>query len=67
MSPMWDNEPEYDAGICIACGRHTDDGVVRWLPRASGPDVRLIVHTRAQDCAAPPTEPVRAALRRTAP
>ncbi|GAA3766700.1 glycine-rich domain-containing protein [Streptomyces chiangmaiensis] len=27
MSPMWDNEPERAAGICVACGRHTDDGI----------------------------------------
>lgn len=50
MSPMWDNEPEHDAGICVACGIRTENGIVRWLPRASGPDVRLLVHARAEDC-----------------
>ena len=51
MSPMWDDEPERDAGACAACGSHTAEGIVRYLPRASGPDVRLIVHAHAQDCA----------------
>lgn len=61
---MWDNEAEHAAGICVACGQHTADGIVRWLPRASGPDVRLIVHVEAQDCAPPqPVEPLRLARR----
>lgn len=29
MSPMWDNEPEHAEGICVACGVHTNDGIVR--------------------------------------
>ena len=57
MSPMWDNEPQYSAGLCAACGIHTEDGIVRWLPRMSGPDVRLIVHARAEDCPRPASIP----------
>ncbi|MEU9285951.1 hypothetical protein AB0D57_14805 [Streptomyces sp. NPDC048275] len=53
MSPIWDNEPEHAEGVCVACGVHTNHGIVRWLPRISGPDVRLIVHAEAQDCTPP--------------
>ncbi|MGW1892160.1 hypothetical protein ACWCP6_18150 [Streptomyces sp. NPDC002004] len=53
MSPMWDNEPEQAEGICVACGVYTDEAIVRWLPRMSGPDVRLVVHAKADDCAPP--------------
>ncbi len=28
MAPMWDDEPERDAGRRIACGLHTTDGIV---------------------------------------
>jgi hypothetical protein len=55
---MWDNCEERDAGICCACGIHTDDGIVRWLPRTSGPDVRLIVHARGKDCTPPDPAPL---------
>lgn len=62
MSPMWDNEPEYGAGYCAACGLHTDKGIVRWLPRMSGADVRLILHADPDECApAGPVEPLRLA------
>ncbi|AVH58969.1 hypothetical protein C4B68_28015 [Streptomyces dengpaensis] len=65
---MWDNEDERAAGTCVACGQHTADGIVRWLPRASGPDVRLIVHAQAQDCTlSQPAEPLRLARRDTGP
>jgi hypothetical protein len=47
---MWDNEPEPAEGICVACGVHTNNGIVRWLPRMSGPDVRLIVHAEGNEC-----------------
>lgn len=60
MSPMWDNEPEYASGLCVACGIHTDKGIVRWLPRMSGPDVRLILHTAPDECTPrEPAEPLR--------
>ncbi|MER5914982.1 hypothetical protein ABT124_32095 [Streptomyces sp. NPDC001982] len=63
---MWDNEPEHVAGICVACGIHTDDGIVRWLPRMSGADVRLIVHARDEDCAPPePADLIRLARHHT--
>ncbi|WP_406488999.1 hypothetical protein [Streptomyces phaeochromogenes] len=61
VSPMWDDEPERAAGTCVACGLHTDDGIVRWLPRMSGPDVRLIVHAEAGECT--PREPAAPPLR----
>jgi hypothetical protein len=54
---MWDNESEQAAGICVACGLHTDDGIVRWLPRVSGADVRLIVHANGEDCTPPEGAP----------
>ncbi|MFD7444377.1 hypothetical protein [Streptomyces sp. NPDC059909] len=50
MSPMWDEEPEYDEGFCAACGRHTEKGIVTWVPRMSAADVRLIVHANPADC-----------------
>ncbi|MER6531366.1 hypothetical protein [Streptomyces sp. NPDC001508] len=70
MSPMWDDREERDSGTCCACGIHTDDGIVRWLPRSSGPDVRLIVHARSEDCtprestpASPASPPPRQPLK----
>lgn len=53
MSPMWDDEPVYAAGICAACGLHTDDGVVTWVPRMSAADLRLIVHADPGACPSP--------------
>ncbi|MGW2563179.1 hypothetical protein ACWCXB_28925 [Streptomyces sp. NPDC001514] len=50
MSPMWDAGPEYGEGFCAACGRHTEKGIVTWLPRMSAADVRLIVHANPADC-----------------
>jgi hypothetical protein len=50
VSPMWDDEPEHAAGTCAACGQHTDNGVVRWVTRLSGPDIRLIIHTTPTQC-----------------
>ncbi|MFJ9347137.1 hypothetical protein [Streptomyces sp. NPDC101237] len=62
MSPMWDNEPEHVAGVRVACGVRAEDGTVRWLHRASGPDVRLVVHAEGEDCVQPePVMPVRLA------
>ncbi|WP_369243655.1 hypothetical protein [Streptomyces sp. R41] len=62
MSPMWDDKPEHTEGICVACGQHTDNGIVRWLPRTSGPDVRLIVHAEGNECwPKQPVEPIRLA------
>ena len=47
---MWDDEPERTEGVCVACGRHAEDAIVRWLPRMSTADVRLIVHARDEEC-----------------
>ncbi|MEY9997869.1 hypothetical protein ABIE67_010255 [Streptomyces sp. V4I8] len=66
VSPMWDDREERDAGICCACGVHTADGIVRWMPRSSGPDVRLIVHARGEDCTPPETDPPLRLARRPA-
>ncbi|MFF0222759.1 hypothetical protein [Streptomyces sp. NPDC004629] len=68
MSPMWDDREERDSGTCCACGMHTDDGIVRWLPRSSGPDVRLIVHARSEDCTPrESTPPLRLARHHASP
>ncbi|MER7933309.1 MULTISPECIES: hypothetical protein [unclassified Streptomyces] len=62
VSPMWDDEPEPATGVCVACGTHTENGIARWLPRAPGPDVHLIVHARGEDYVQPePVPPVRPA------
>lgn len=58
MSPMWDDESEQTMGVCVACGACTDNAVVRWLPRASGADVRLVVHARGEDCTPPGPAPL---------
>jgi hypothetical protein len=63
MSPMWDDEPEHAAGICAACGRHTDDGVVHWIARSSTADLRLIVCANLSECSSP--EPAPSAGPRT--
>ncbi len=68
VSPMWDNEPELAEGICVACGAYTDKAIVRWLPRMSGADVRLIVHARDDDCTPPePAQLIRLARHSTNP
>ncbi|MFF9324056.1 hypothetical protein ACF1AY_04985 [Streptomyces sp. NPDC014776] len=65
MSPMWDGEPQRTEGVCVACGAYTTDAVVRWVSRVSGPDVRLIVHAKADDCVpAAPVQPLRLARLR---
>ncbi|WP_331448016.1 hypothetical protein [Streptomyces xanthochromogenes] len=50
MSPMWDQADEHAAGVCVACHKYTDDGLVRWLPRLSAPDVRLIICADPKAC-----------------
>lgn len=50
MSPMRDSEDEHAAGVCVACYKHTDNGLVRWLPRLSAPDVRLIICADPKAC-----------------
>ncbi|MET9362186.1 hypothetical protein ABZX93_14850 [Streptomyces sp. NPDC006632] len=40
---MWDQEDEHTEGVCVACNKYTGDGLVRWLPRLSAPDVRLVI------------------------
>jgi hypothetical protein len=50
MAPMWDDEQQRDTGTCAVCGRHTDDGVVRWIAHNSAEDIRLIVHADPADC-----------------
>ncbi|MFI6468740.1 hypothetical protein ACIBL5_00505 [Streptomyces sp. NPDC050516] len=52
MSPMWDQEDEHASGVCAACQKHTDNGIVRWLPRMSAPDVRLIICADPDACSA---------------
>ncbi|MET9516427.1 hypothetical protein [Streptomyces sp. NPDC002994] len=59
MSPMWDEEPERGSGTCAACDQHTNNGTVRWVPRASFPDIRIVTHADPADCrpaAATPTD-----------
>ncbi|GGT44704.1 hypothetical protein GCM10010271_55960 [Streptomyces kurssanovii] len=56
---MWDTEPEPGAGTCAACGVGTDDGRAQWIPRMSGPDVRIIVHADSADCRPPVAAPHR--------
>ncbi|WP_159100204.1 hypothetical protein [Streptomyces lunaelactis] len=58
MSPMWD-PPEHGAGDCSACGQHTDNGLVHWVPRMSAPDVRLVIHGEPADCRPPAATPHR--------
>jgi hypothetical protein len=48
---MWD-EPEHGAGVCSACGEHTETGLVHWVPRMSAPDIRVVVHADPADCPA---------------
>lgn len=57
MSPMWDDEPEHAAGTCAACGRHIDDGVVHWIPRASAADIKIIVCVDPSGCSSPEPAP----------
>lgn len=66
VSPMWDSQEERAPGFCCACGVHTDDGIVRWMPRGSGPDVRLIVHARGEECTPPDDVPPLRLARRHA-
>ncbi|SCG09867.1 hypothetical protein GA0115255_126271 [Streptomyces sp. Ncost-T6T-2b] len=44
VSPMWDDEPARGSGICAACAHVVDDGPVQWIPRMTGPDIRIVVH-----------------------
>lgn len=59
MSPMWDHEEEHDSGTCAACQKPVEHGIVRWLPRMSNPDVRLILHPEGDEACTPSpcTEP----------
>ena len=52
VSPMWD-EPEPASGICSACTQHTENGIAHWIPRASGADVRIVLHANPADCPRP--------------
>lgn len=44
MSPMWDDTPSRGPGICAGCGHVVDEGPVRWIPRMTGPDIRIVIH-----------------------
>lgn len=66
LMPMWDDEPEYGAGACARCGEELARGRVYWIPRASGPDIRIVLHSVQSDCpagAAPSAPPLRISTR----
>lgn len=43
---------EHAAGTCARCNLYATNGTVHWVPRESGPDARLIVHTDRAECRA---------------
>ncbi|CAM5246919.1 hypothetical protein GCM10010345_04380 [Streptomyces canarius] len=53
MSPAWDMESPPASGVCARCGRWTEAGIQHWIPRASGPEVDVIL------CADPADSPRR--------
>lgn len=55
--PMWDDEPEYGPGTCVRCGVDLPRGLVRWVTRSSGPDVRIVLHDDLTQCTPPDAEP----------
>ncbi|MDX2708079.1 hypothetical protein PV350_35330 [Streptomyces sp. PA03-6a] len=55
MSPMWDDIPERAPGHCAGCGAWTADGLVRWVTRSPGPDMRIVVHSEPDACTPQPT------------
>ncbi|WP_159039629.1 hypothetical protein [Streptomyces sp. TP-A0356] len=41
-------------GTCAHCGRWTEAGIRHWIPRASGPEIEVIVCADPADCTPPP-------------
>ncbi|MEU3836155.1 hypothetical protein [Streptomyces microflavus] len=54
---MWDDTPSRGAGLCAGCGHVVDDGPVRWIPRMTGPDIRIVIHDPGRCPTVPDTRP----------
>ncbi|MET8953127.1 hypothetical protein ACWEO4_21580 [Streptomyces sp. NPDC004393] len=43
VSPAWDMASPLAEGVCAHCGRWTEAGIAHWIPRASGPEIAVVV------------------------